>query len=261
MLEISEWVKENEIEGSLIYKEAALEQILFIVSNIKNIFLSNERGFGFDSEKRCYPDLRIYVISTHTSKSVLLPVYYFEWHEIKFILRNNFHDWKVSIDSEIPLEIDFEDIFEDVDNSSCYFEGFPADTVYGSFSKSNKKFSVEIYNKNKLFFFLRKIMYYMRVLEAKEYPFYELVEQMLKELPKEILKIDYYCKNTFKDWVKTYVLKKETKILHDWGKLHSILERTFYDDYTKKLKVPKDVAIKAYMTTFKKLPEWLEDEE
>ncbi len=99
------------------------------------------------------------VISTHTSKSVLLPVYSLEKPDrgLRLVLRNNFHNWKLSVLSQTPIEQDFSDLFHttppvDPDYtgnplSPVYFEGFPQDLIFGYYSTSDhKQWSAEIWS-------------------------------------------------------------------------------------------------------------------
>lgn len=77
----------------------------------------------------------VMVISTHTSKSILLPVMQFTWRDIEFTLRYNYHDWKISVRSPEPLEIDWKNLIPNDGYlmNEVYFEGFPSGLVYPSY--------------------------------------------------------------------------------------------------------------------------------
>lgn len=76
----------------------------------------------------------VVVVGSHTSKSVMLPVMQFKWRDILVTCRNNFHDWKVSV--EMPLGLDpagdLLDIAPTKDSllHPVYFEGFPREYIY-----------------------------------------------------------------------------------------------------------------------------------
>ncbi len=90
---------------------------------------------------------RISVISTHTSKSILLPVYeiVYPGSNLKFIARNNFYDWKVSVISDRPVKADFGNLFNPKQKvPSVYCEGFNPLWVFGPHGENDKKFTVEL---------------------------------------------------------------------------------------------------------------------
>jgi len=75
---------------------------------------------------------KVIVISTHKSKGIVLPVMQFTWRDIEFTLRCNFHDWKISVRSPEPLDIDWKSLLPNSDYlmQAVYFEGFPEDLVF-----------------------------------------------------------------------------------------------------------------------------------
>lgn len=102
-----------------------------------------------------------YVIGEHTSKSVRLPVYSLERPDLglQFVLRENYHDWNVSVVSETPITTDlrgFELDYarkEDRDRypdgyraggswGYCYFQGFPRELQFGPHSEDPRRFSL-----------------------------------------------------------------------------------------------------------------------
>lgn len=100
---------------------------------------------------------KVVVISTHTSKSVRLPVYQLKLaNSITFTIRYNFHDWKISVDSPNNIEVDFLEIFNPKDKrsiSGVYCEGFPDETVFGCYADNKCKFTVELYSQYEVFTF------------------------------------------------------------------------------------------------------------
>lgn len=126
-----EFMRENELDEKLIYKKAAERQMIFVRDKI-----------GMHLTKS-----PIFVLSTHMSKSCLLPVYGFKLSNgIEFIMRENFYGWVVSIRS--PFTIDKLPDFCTGDNNDdgtkdvheYYCEGFKNSWVYG-FENENFRYS------------------------------------------------------------------------------------------------------------------------
>lgn len=126
----------------MFYKEASGSQIMFVRDQLNYLVAS---GLYFEEARDICG-----VISTHTSKSVKLPVYelYRPDLGLRLILRNNFYDWKLSVISAQPIVADFAGLFKTtppVDEkytgselSACYFEGFPRELVFGYYESSDK---------------------------------------------------------------------------------------------------------------------------
>lgn len=152
------WARVNkpDPERKLFYENAFYKQINFIGEVICELLFPNYED---------YINNRPVVISTHYSKSICLPVYkiFVPKYNITFILRDNFYDWKVSVESETPLDINFMDLFKkDEIINPCYCEGFPSGTVYGSFNDCNSKFTIELTSNYELFTFMYMLNYYMK---------------------------------------------------------------------------------------------------
>lgn len=114
-----QWMRSWEIPETRIYRKAAENQACFV------------------RDKLCQDLLHVpvFVVSTHTSKSIKLPVYRFRMQNgIIVTMRENFYGWVVSLKS--PFEINLpEDIVHgdgggNGDVTSCYCEGFKEDWVY-----------------------------------------------------------------------------------------------------------------------------------
>jgi len=101
------------------------------------------------------------VIGTHRSKSIELPVV--QWARpdlgLTLTMRNNFHDYKLSVRSELPInDPAFPALFHTTPPpdpeytgdplSSVYFEGFPPTLVYGYQSADHRRWSAEIYGEH-----------------------------------------------------------------------------------------------------------------
>lgn len=70
-------------------------------------------------------------------------------------MRDNFYDWKVSVQIDEPMEgFLVGDLFDPwAVHSSCYCEGFSKYDVFGSFYSDMQKFTVAIGNHEKLMAF------------------------------------------------------------------------------------------------------------
>ena len=148
-----EFMRDNELDSNLIYKKAAENQMIFVRDKIGTHLAKSP----------------IFVVSTHMSKSCLLPVYAFKLSNgIEFIMRENFYGWVVSIRSPFTIDKlpDFchgdggkdKNYAEDI--SDCYCEGFRESWVY-SFANENFKYSTfrvhEDYDLYTLIYLLNKL--------------------------------------------------------------------------------------------------------
>ena len=94
------------------------DQIMFVRDDLAC------RMFGVDKHD-------VFVVGTHSSKSVVLPVMYFAWGQIEFMMRYNYFDWCVSIRSPKLMDsIDFLELFDREQVRPTDFLGFPNDWVF-----------------------------------------------------------------------------------------------------------------------------------
>jgi len=135
-------------------------------------------------------------------------VYYVKWRGVKFYLRANFYDWKVSVDASNSLldDVDFEGLFKDRPIMSACCEGFDKDWVFGTRSKDRRRFTVELVDKFDVWCFFRKVkraadeadkifretrtVYERYVLETREMEkrpeFVEWIEQQTEQLKRDL---------------------------------------------------------------------------
>ena len=137
------------------------------------------------------------VISTHRSKSAVLPVYLLQRPDLglRLILRNNFYNWKISVISEKPIvEPAFEGLFHTIPPIEpdytgdplhpVYFEGFPEDLIFGYYSTSDqKKWSAEINGGNEAIWMVIHLI--MRGLGAVKSLTWHTRESHAKQLKEE----------------------------------------------------------------------------
>lgn len=140
---IRDWLKNNKPADNLIYKDGLYDQCNFVENNLmQNLFLYVASDYDSDMEfdERCkiIKNFIPSVIGTHRSKSVLLPVMEMDLSKIglKVVLRYNFYDWCISVESQKDIECDFMGLITD---EKGYFEGFPQDRIYEKYSEMNKK--------------------------------------------------------------------------------------------------------------------------
>jgi len=121
-----EWIRMTpDIDNTMIYKKAAEHQWLFVRDDLCRNLLK----------------VPCFVVGTHRSKSITLPVYRFELDNgIEITMRENFHGWVVSLKSpfvirELPLDIVFGDSQNEMgDVKIC--EGFNKDWIYPFYKHS-----------------------------------------------------------------------------------------------------------------------------
>jgi len=157
-IDATTWIRVNSPSDNMIYKQGFSDQVCFVRDTINQLFYNSYE------ELEANPVL---VINTHTSKSIKLPVYKINLkkYNLSMIIRNNFHNWKVSVISEKEINVDFMDLFEEDEViHSVYCEGFEKNQVFGCFKDNKKQFTVEIYDRNRLFTFMYLLNNYLRKL-------------------------------------------------------------------------------------------------
>jgi hypothetical protein len=131
------WIRENNVDDNMVFKNAFSRQVCFFRD-------------AFDGLLRDYVQ-KIEVISTHTSKSILLPVYRFVFADMEMIVRDNFHNIIVTIVSDEKITIPDDLIRSSVDISAVFCEGFDESWALPHYSKDNRKnFTVEFRNLDEL---------------------------------------------------------------------------------------------------------------
>ena len=155
-IDLLTWCRVNEPNDDMIYKKGYWNQIVFIRDTIMNMVCK-------DYEE--YVNNPVLVINTHKSKSIVLPVYQINLFDskIKIVLRYNFYDWKISIDSDIDINVDFMGLFKsDEKINSVYCEGFKKEQVYDSYSNNKKQFTFEISDIYELYTFMFLLKNYVK---------------------------------------------------------------------------------------------------
>ena len=156
---IKDWLENNKPEDNLIYKDGLYDQCDFVKNTLmRKLFLHVASDYSldmeFDEQCKIIENFAPYVVGTHRSKSVLLPVMEMDFSKIglKVVLRYNFHDYCISIESQKDIECDFMGLLTD---EKGYFEGFPENRIYEKYSETNKKnFSLCIRDRYQVYTFL-----------------------------------------------------------------------------------------------------------
>lgn len=137
-VDLTTWSRVFEPKNGMSFKKGYFSQIVFVRDEVQ--------GLLRDTYKE-YADNPVMVISTHTSKSIGLPVYYIylEKYDTQIIMRYNFYDWKVSINSKYEIS-EIEDFIIETKKpiSKLYCEGFNENQIFGRYKDNNKKFTVEL---------------------------------------------------------------------------------------------------------------------
>jgi hypothetical protein len=127
---LEQWCEENPIKENLIFKSSAVDQ--------GRIFVNMTKIFGGSKT--------VLVDGMHRSKSVLLPVYHLNmWPGIGIWARDNFYNWKVSVDSRFDIHVN-EDIFDtETEWTEGYCEGMVGH-IFGPWSRDRRRFTIECRN-------------------------------------------------------------------------------------------------------------------
>jgi hypothetical protein len=143
--DLQAWFVANKPAENLIYGKGLATQVMFVRDELQQLV-------GQDLKFTAFQKMYIArVISTHTSKSVKLPVYLLQRPDLglHLILRDNYHDWKLSVISDNPISEDFSGLFHTTppiepeytgnELAPCYFDGFPEGTTFGYYESGDKR--------------------------------------------------------------------------------------------------------------------------
>lgn len=167
----SKWLEENK-NTDLEYVDRGtfgpyLQQVHFVRDDIAHLVLKDipyeqlpifeiEEPYGKPPLKQ---RLSAYVVGEHISKSVRLPVFMFEREDIglRFVIRYNFYDWNISIETSKDVPVDVIDGF-DLDTKYCFFQGFPKEYRFKGYNENKRKFSMYIGSAYQLYTLIWLIM-------------------------------------------------------------------------------------------------------
>lgn len=161
MVSLRGWLEQNVVSDKMNWKGSYHKQISDIEDIVDLVLFDGYKKRLKNNYKINYEEFKsdkVQVISNHTSKSILLPVVEIKCNDlgIKFILRNNFYDWKLTVISENEIEENFKGLFKTSrgdssgELSSTFFEGFPEDLVKGYWEENKREWSASIFSTYKL---------------------------------------------------------------------------------------------------------------
>lgn len=158
LIPLQKWAEDNDpSETNLFFKKGYLEQIMFVRDKLPRLLSKTWSGRMPESHVEVVPDYSISVIAEHVSKSVRLPVFRIETPSVVFVMRNNFHNWVVSVSSTRPVINYSKNLFDPskrISHLNC--EGFPEEWIFGSFNEDvhQQKFTLELNDNYDLFTFV-----------------------------------------------------------------------------------------------------------
>ncbi len=149
-VDIQEWIRSQNVRDEMIWKGPFGTQCAFLRDRLASLIVS---GLHYTEVEKIAK-----VISTHTSKSIVLPVVEYSREDLglKIVVRENFHNWKLSVESERPILADFGGLFHTTPPvepdytgdplHEVYFEGFPKDRIHPYYTQGDRRcWSAEIW--------------------------------------------------------------------------------------------------------------------
>jgi len=108
---LKDWAKTNDPSGTdLVFKNHFWNQIRFIRDTLPGIVYGM---YDRNSEIATQVQSSLLVLSTHTSKSVRLPVFHMTLPDgTECVLRHNFHDWRISVKSPHEITCNFNKLLD-----------------------------------------------------------------------------------------------------------------------------------------------------
>ena len=137
MIDLYAWFIERyeAMEGSdYIYKGAWSSQIMFVRDTLTFMLGARPQPTKPDGS----PCPTVVVSGTHTSKSTELPVYLFDlpWGTVE--MRDNYHDWNVSVTSKAgPIDWDASGLLHEGHAGYLFFQGMTTQHAAYSFEPSS----------------------------------------------------------------------------------------------------------------------------
>jgi hypothetical protein len=138
-LSLRDWAIEHQPEEEMLWKNGYWDQVYLLRDSIRFMVLKGEdrEGDPWDEPK---------VVSSHRSKSIILPVVqYVAPMRFDIWVRGNFHNWIVSVKAAKPVPDLFFDLFtRDEAVHEVYAEGFKREWVFGSYAIDQTEFTVDL---------------------------------------------------------------------------------------------------------------------
>lgn len=143
---LQDWAGAHQPEKDMDFAGGFWNQFTYVRDRLHRLFVTD-----YDQNQ----EQPVRVVGSHTSKSIVLPVYSIKAAGLQILLRCNFGDWKVSVKSDRPVPDNFCHLINRAEQvHSVYCEGFSENWVFGPYSENPCHFTVEIGNKYDLYAFL-----------------------------------------------------------------------------------------------------------
>lgn len=131
------WTEVNLPERTMYSPDNFLDQINFIRDILSSVLAKTEDEFMLIKKN-------IKVIANHTIRSTKMPVYQIQLTDgTTFILRYDFHDWKISVNSPHDVTADFMGLFNP-NKPIVDCKAFPEEFRYGPYAENKRQFTLEL---------------------------------------------------------------------------------------------------------------------
>jgi hypothetical protein len=155
MTPLQEWANANKPIAEIFWYQGYWDQIVFVRDRVARILSSTYEEFV----------KLVDVDGDHTSKGIKLPVYFINLKEygIRIWMRNNFHNWNVSVISDRPLTCNFLNSFSDKnDYDYCFCEGME-DKKFSRYMHNKRQFTVCVGDNYDMYVFFRALAKFLSI--------------------------------------------------------------------------------------------------
>ena len=178
-MKLLEWCRDgsNQPDASLLYKEAMWSSVIFMRDTLTYKMLNGIPIESFEVPQLETKRVRMTtVVGEHRSKSIKLPVVSIMREDLglEIIMRDNFHDFNVTVRSRVPVASSVMEGFEkefsepEVERYNsftqgsywgyCFFQGFPVDAMRGPWSLDATNFSLCLNNSYETYAFVHGLI-------------------------------------------------------------------------------------------------------
>lgn len=203
-----QWMRSSEIDDSMCWKNAAERQMCFVRDVLCTDLLK----------------VPVFVVSTHTSKSILLPVYRFRLQNgIIVTARENFYGWVVSIKSPFVVNLPEDLVHGDGENGDVthsYCEGFKEDWVYPYGVKDVRLSTFRVESNYMLWALMRELNTYPEIKKDTNYNYdygqpiiitETIVKHFMENIGEDMNLSDIFV-NTYYNYAYNYDFCKENNL-------------------------------------------------
>ena len=199
-----QWMRSSKIADSMLWKDAAESQMCFV----RDVLCTN------------LLKVPVFVVSTHTSKSILLPVYRFRLQNgIIVTARENFYGWVVSIKSPFVVNLPEDLVHGDGENGDVtysYCEGFKDDWVYPYSVKDVRLSTFRVESNYMLWALMRELNTYPEIKKDTNYNYGQsitetIVKHFIEKIGEDINLYNIFV-NTYHNYAYNYDFCKENNL-------------------------------------------------